>query len=64
MLTIKTWRDPYDSGFSPTKPTSIQIETGLSVLVGCNGAGKTTLLQNIKEEINIKNLYGKECRFL
>lgn len=51
MLTIKTWRDPYDSGFSPTKPTSIQLESGISVLVGCNGAGKTTLLDNIKEEM-------------
>lgn len=56
MLTIKTWRDPYNSGFSPTKPTSIQIKTGLSVLVGCNGAGKTTLLQNIKEEIKKQNI--------
>lgn len=51
MLTIKTWRDPYDSGFSPTKPTSISIEEGLTVLVGCNGAGKTTLLHNIKAEM-------------
>jgi len=33
----------------PTKPTSIDIEEGLTVLVGCNGAGKTTLLLNIKE---------------
>ena len=48
-LTIKTWRDPYDSGFSPTRPTSITLHPGLTVLVGCNGAGKTTLLCNIKE---------------
>lgn len=51
MIQIKTWRDPYDSGFSPTKPTTINIEEGLTVLVGCNGAGKTTLLHNIKEEM-------------
>lgn len=49
-MEIKTWRDPYSSGFSPTKPTKIEIEEGLTVLVGCNGAGKTTLLQNIKDE--------------
>lgn len=51
MITIKTWRDPYESGFSPTRPTSVQLEPGISVLVGCNGAGKTTLLLNIKEEM-------------
>lgn len=49
MLTIKTWRDPYDAGFSPTTPTKIELEPGITVLVGCNGAGKSTLLENIKE---------------
>jgi len=52
MLNIATWRDPYDSGFSPTKPTNITIEPGLTVLVGCNGAGKTTLLNNIKDVLS------------
>lgn len=56
MIQIKTWRDPYDSGFSPTKPTTINIEEGLTVLVGCNGAGKTTLLNNIKEEMKKQNI--------
>ena len=48
-MIIKTWRDPYDVGFSPTHPTKIEINPGLTVLVGCNGAGKTTLLKNIKD---------------
>lgn len=48
-MKIKTWRDPYDAGFSPTKPKEIELKPGLTVLVGCNGAGKTTLLLNIKE---------------
>lgn len=48
-MFIKTWRDPYEAGFSPTKPKEIDIQPGLTVLVGCNGAGKTTLLLNIKE---------------
>lgn len=48
-MKVKTWRDPYDSGFSPTKPTEIELNTGLTVLVGCNGAGKSTLLLNIEE---------------
>lgn len=56
MVQIKTWRDPYDSGFSPTRPTNINIEEGLTVLVGCNGAGKTTLLHNIKEEMKKQNI--------
>lgn len=56
MLTVKTWRDPYEAGFSPTRPTSITLEEGLTVLVGCNGAGKTTLLHNIKDEMKKQNI--------
>lgn len=48
-LKIKTWRDPYDVGFSPTRPKEIELEEGLTVLVGCNGAGKSTLLRNIRD---------------
>ena len=60
MLTIKTWRDPYDSGFSPTRPKEISLEPGLTVLVGCNGAGKSTLLLNIKDEMKHQNI---PCHF-
>jgi len=49
-MIINTWRDPYDSGFSCTRPKQIEINPGLTVLVGCNGAGKSTLLHNIKSE--------------
>jgi len=49
-MIIKTWRDPYDAGFSPTTPRQIDLHPGLTVLVGCNGSGKSTLLLNIKEE--------------
>ena len=48
---INTWRDPYDMGFTPTRPKKIEIQPGLTVLVGCNGAGKTTLLHNIAQEL-------------
>lgn len=51
MLEINTWRDPYDAGFSPTRPKQIELQEGLTVLVGCNGAGKTTLLLNIEDEL-------------
>lgn len=55
-MEIKTWRDPYDAGFSPTRPTKIELKSGLTVLVGCNGAGKSTLLLNIKEEMNNRKI--------
>lgn len=46
--TINTWRDPYDAGFSTCRKKQVEIQPGLTVLVGCNGSGKTTLLHNIK----------------
>lgn len=49
-MKIETWRDPYDAGFTPTKAKEIELNTGLTVLVGCNGAGKSTLLRNISSE--------------
>ena len=55
-MIIKTWRDPYDAGFSPTKPTKIELHPGVTVLVGCNGAGKSTLLHNIKSECEHNNI--------
>ena len=55
-MKINTWRDPYDAGFTPTKPKEIELSTGLTVLVGCNGAGKTTLLRNISEECKKQNI--------
>lgn len=56
MLRIKTWRDPYDAGFSTTRLKEIVFEEGLTVLVGCNGSGKTTLLMNIREQCEKENI--------
>lgn len=50
-IKIKTWRDPYDAGFSPTRPKEIELNSGITVLVGCNGAGKSTLINNIESEV-------------
>ena len=55
-MKIKTWRDPYNSGFSTTKPKEIELHEGLTVLVGCNGAGKSTLLHNIAEHCKKENI--------
>lgn len=59
MRKFKTWRDPYDVGYSPCGPREIEIQEGLTVLVGCNGAGKSTLLANIKEVLE-----GEEIPFI
>lgn len=53
---IKTWKDPYGEGFNTCKKREIEIEPGLTVLVGCNGAGKTTMLHNIAEELKNENI--------
>ncbi len=51
-MIIKTWRNPYETGVNLTTPKEIELNSGLTVLVGCNGAGKTTLINNIKSELN------------
>lgn len=55
-MNIETWRNPYDLGFSLTRPKEISIDPGVTVLVGCNGAGKTTLLQNINDYAQNHNI--------
>lgn len=56
MRTIRIERDPYGTGITPTRPTKIDFEEGITVLIGCNGAGKTTLLNNINEELKRNNV--------
>ena len=53
---FKTWRDPYDSGFSTCRRKENEINPGVTVLVGCNGAGESTLIHNIKAELKEKNV--------
>lgn len=55
-MIINTWRDPYEAGFSPTRPKQIEFNPGLTVLIGCNGAGKSTLINNIKAECKDKDI--------
>lgn len=54
--TINTYRDPYGEGFTLTRLKKIEINPGLTVLVGCNGAGKTTLLRNIESQLRTENI--------
>jgi predicted ATP-binding protein involved in virulence len=56
MYELKTWRNPYDAGFSTCSKRQIEIEEGMTVLVGCNGSGKTTLIHNIKTSLEKENI--------
>ncbi len=55
-MEIKVWRNPYDTGVNITTPKVIDLQPGLTVLVGCNGAGKTTLIRNIEDEMRKSNV--------
>lgn len=39
MRTFKFDRDPY--GFVMYRKSSLALEPGVTILIGCNGAGKT-----------------------
>ena len=51
MREFKITEDYYNTGVLFKKST-ITIQPGLTVLVGCNGTGKTTLLNHIKDKLN------------
>lgn len=44
-------RDPYDEGYIMYNRKNIEINPGVTILIGCNGAGKTTLLYNLKAQL-------------
>ena len=53
---FKIERDYWDEGQVLYRKANIEINPGITVLVGCNGSGKTTLitqLQNILRKENI-----------
>lgn len=45
-----TWYGGDDNIF---KNNTLEVNTGITVLVGCNGIGKTTLLHQIKQNLKI-----------
>lgn len=47
---FKIIRDYYDTGEKIFPTSTIQLNPGLTVLIGCNGSGKTTLLRQLKEQ--------------
>ena len=52
MREFKIEKDPYNDKEYLYKKNKIQIESGITVLVGCNGSGKTTLISYIKEDLD------------
>lgn len=54
---IKLFKNWYnEDGDNIFKKTSITIDKGLNILVGCNGSGKTTLINQIKNELKKENI--------
>lgn len=54
--TFKLIKDYYDLGFDLFNKRTININEGVTVLVGCNGTGKTTLLNEINNQLNRENV--------
>lgn len=53
---INLYRDYYDEGFNLYKKRVIEINSGVTVLVGCNGIGKTTLLRQLKQRLKSEGI--------
>lgn len=53
---INLYRDYYDEGFNLYKKRVIEINSGVTVLVGCNGIGKTTLLKQLKQRLKSEGI--------
>lgn len=49
-MNIKIDRDYYDVGYDLYKKDFVDLQPGLTVLVGCNGSGKSTLLHQLQEK--------------
>lgn len=50
MLKVNVYKDPYDDGVNLYTNTSIELEPGLTLLVGCNGSGKSTFIDTVNKK--------------
>ena len=53
---FKIYRDYYDSGYNIYKKSTITLNPGVTVLVGCNGIGKTTLFHQLRDNLKEENI--------
>lgn len=51
-MKIKILKDYYCLGYDIYKKDFVDLQSGLTVLVGCNGSGKSTLLRQLSEKAN------------
>lgn len=51
-MKIKLHKDYYCLGYDIYKKDYVDLQPGLTVLVGCNGSGKSTLLRQLSEKAN------------
>ena len=56
MRKFKLTNKYYGEDFRMFRRVNIEIDTGLTVLVGCNGAGKTTMLNQINQVLENKDI--------
>lgn len=55
-MKFKIETNPYENKKTMFRKKNIEINPGLTVLVGCNGSGKTTLLRQIKKIVTDKGI--------
>ena len=54
---IQLVKNYYDEGTNLYKKKTIEIKSGVTVLVGCNGIGKTTLLHQIRDNLKKNSIH-------
>lgn len=53
---FKLIKDYYDEGYDLYKKSTITLNPGVTVLVGCNGSGKTTMLRSMESQLKKENI--------
>ena len=53
---VKLIKDLYCNGFDLFEKESVELKTGLTILVGCNGFGKSSFIDNLTNQIKAENI--------
>lgn len=48
--------DPFNNGFNIFQKKSVELSTGVTILVGCNGFGKSTFIALLIEQLKKENI--------